>query len=283
MKIIDLYSKLRTASQTGDRGYSIYRNDPELRPIDRLARSWCMDVESTREWFLTPEAIAKESVALRHLEQAPAIVRQVESAFGRELPGVVILAPSYGEFDGFARYDHGEHTVLLGIDFPDSDADYLKALTAHELSHVYRDHSPEVWRHLGKPLAEISREEYLDAGSAQEHLVSEGLATLFSQTLYPEIPPLVHHYYEESEWRWCESNSDRIHRSLIECLKGDANVWSYYSESRVAPGSPSRTQYYWAAKALAARLEDSANPLKLLVELHGKPASDFQEFSDAFR
>jgi hypothetical protein len=279
MKILDLYAKLETASQSAGAGYAVYENDPELKPVAQLARSWQMDLGSARRWLATPEAKARAEIARQYRAEAPGVVARVEAAFGRELPGLLILAPSYGEFDGFARYELGSHTVLLGIDYPDADLDYLKALTAHELSHVYRDHSPDVWRHLGKPLSAITRREYLDATEAPEHLVSEGLATLFSQAIYPEIPPVVHHYYDEPEWRWVEENSDSIHRSLIECLQGDADVWSYYSDSRVAPGSPSRTQYYWAAKMIAARLREAPDPLRELVRLHGRPAAEFTEFA----
>ena len=282
MQIIDLYSKLRAASaDPAARGYALYETDPELKPLRSLARSWEMDVESAREWFATPEGIQKSEVARAFLAEAPTVVRKVEAAFGRELPGLLILAPSYDEFDGFARYDSGAHAVLLGIDFPDADVDYLRALTAHELSHVYRDHSPEVWRHLGKPLAQIRRSEYLEAGTAQEHLVSEGLATLFSQVLYPEIPSHVHHYYEPAEWEWVQSHASDIDRSLLACLRGNADVWSYYGDSRVGPGSPSRTQYYWAAHTLSARLSALADPaarLRALVRLHERPAMEFTEF-----
>jgi len=277
MKIIDLYSKLKTASKnSGLTGYGFI--DEDLAPIEKLLRNWEIDIESTRVWFDSPQARSQEKLALHHIQQIPEIVRTVESAFGAELPGTVLLAPSYNEFDGFARYDRGEHVVLLGIDFPDADADYLRALTAHELSHVYRDHAPEVWRHLGKPLSQISRREYLNAATAQEHLVSEGLATLFSQYLYPEIPPVVHHYYFENEWQWCQDHHDKIHHSLLESLQKDEDVWSYYSESRVAPGSPSRTQYYWAAHRINERLKNSPNPMKDLVDLHRKRATEFEEF-----
>ena len=223
MKIIDLYSKLKTASLSGQNGYAVYRDDPELQGLEKLAKDWGMDVESTREWLQTPEAIAKENVARQHLEQAPTIIQHVESAFETKLPGVVILSPSYGEFDGFARYDRGEHTVILGIDFPDADVDYLKALTAHELSHVYRDHAPEVWSHLGKPLKEISRKEYLEAGTAQEHLVSEGLRHSF---LADALPGNSSRWFititMKANGAGSRSHTDQIHRSLIECLKGDA-------------------------------------------------------------
>lgn len=282
MKTLDLYSKLQAAAQQGGgRGYEIYREDPELQPLEALFRSWEMDLKSTRQWFASAPGQAGTQVARQYLEQAPEILRKIEAAFGGdELPGLLIYAPSYGEFDGFARYDRGGHAVLLGIDFPDADFDYLRALTAHELSHVHRDHRPDVWRHIGKPLSEVSRSEYLEAGSAQEHLVSEGLATLFSQALYPEIPPSVHHYYDAAEWQWCEEHGEDIHRSLLKSLQGDGDVWSYYSPSRVAPGSPSRTQYYWAAKILSMRLEglDAPRKLERLVELHAPAATDFREF-----
>ncbi len=280
MKTIDLYTRLREAARNGERGYALYRNDPALRPLEPLMRSWGMDVESTREWLASPEAIAQDAVAHAYLQQAPEMIRHIESAFGgNELPGVVILAPSYAEFDGFARYDRGGHTVLMGVDFPGADVDYLRALTAHELSHVFRDHAPEVWGHLGKPLSQISRAEYLEASTAQEHLVSEGLATLFSQLLLPGISAATHHFYEEEEWQWCESNAERVEQSLLECLRRDADVWSYYAESRIAPGRPSRTQYYWAARRLADRLGTRGpDALAQVVEWHRRAADFFEEF-----
>jgi hypothetical protein len=73
----------------------------------------------------------------------------------------------------------------------------------------------------------------------------------------------------------------------MECLQQDGNVWSYYSESRVAIGSPSRTQYYWAAKIIAARLKkeshghEGQSVLQQLVDLHARPANYFTEFLGA--
>lgn len=280
MKIIDLYTPLQAVSQTSARGYSIYEQDPTLQPLLPFVRQWGMDIGSTREWLRSDTAQAQLATARSMIKNAQQIAQAVEQAFGYSLPGRLILAPSYGEFDGFARYDSGEHNVLLGIDFPDADDDYLRALTAHELSHVYRDHAPATWAHLGKPLAQVTRAEYLEAATAQEHLVSEGLATLFSQALFPNIPSVTHHYYEPHEWQWCETHANEIHDSLEQCLRGDGNVWSYYSESRVAPGSPSRTHYYWASKRLGERVAGlGMNRLEEVVSLHHKPTVFFGEFS----
>lgn len=283
MKILDLYTRLKNGAishnSEPDGSYAPFRADPELRFLEGLAKSWELDLGSIRQWFASSEAAAQEKHARLYLERARDVVGRVEEVLGGgELPGVLVLMPSFGEFDGFARYDSGSHTVLFGIDFPGSDLEYLTALTAHELSHVYRDHSPRVWEHLGKPLSEITRKEYLDASSAEEHLASEGLATLFSQLLFHEIEARHHHYYEPGEWQWCLDNDALIDRAFQECLKGDRDVWSFYSPSRITPGSPSRTQYYWAAKQISKRIESHPEPIKEIIRLHGLPAHEFQEF-----
>jgi len=268
VKILDLYTILRENPRA-------FVTDERLRPFQALARNWEIDETALAEWFSSRDGIQKRAVAEAFVREVPSVVTKVESVFQRELPGLLLLMPSFGEFDGFARYDHGEHQVMLGIDFPDADLDYLKALTAHELSHVYRDHAPEVWRHLGKPLREVSRKEYLDAGTAEEHLASEGLATLFSQMIFPEIAPHVHHFYEPEEWSWCLENEAKIEAALLECLAGDADVWSFYGESRVGRGSPSRLQYFWAAKRIQEALSRGSEARAALVRLHESPVASF--------
>lgn len=278
MRILDLYSHLKASHERGDRGYAAFEADAAFRPLLPLARDWGLDHRAVAEWFTSPEGRRGRAVAEGYLAVARETVSKVEAIVGGELAGSLVLMPSFGDFDGFARYELGEHRVLLGIDFPDADVDYLRALTAHELSHVFRDHSPAVWGHLGKPLREVTRKEYLDATTALEHLVSEGLATLFSQAVFPEIHPRVHHFYEDDEWRWCTENDRAIEEALIACLRGDEDVWSFYGESRVAPGSPSRTQYYWAAKKLASLLGAKGDRLSALLRFHGQAASDFRVF-----
>ena len=283
MRTIDLYSAMQAGLGQGLRGYEFFEKHSERQFLAPLAREWHLDQRAMEQWLQGPEAAAQKTVAEGYLQAMPAVVQKVEAAFGTTLPGVLVLMPSFGEFDGFARYDLGTHHVLLGIDFPDADVDYLKALTAHELSHVFRDHADAVWSHLGKPLAEVTRREYLEASTAQEHLVSEGLATLFSHVLFPEIHPHIHHYYEHAEWEWCVKNTDTIEDALDACLRGSEDVWSFYSSNRAGKGSPSRTQYYWAAKQLGLMLDslagaDPASRLKAVVDMHRLPASQFPVF-----
>jgi hypothetical protein len=278
MQILDLYTPLLASLGKGYRGYEVFETNEPLRLVLPIVRNWKLDQVAIEAWFTSAEGVRKRATAEGYLSVAPAVVRKVESLFGRELPGILLLMPSFGDFDGFARYELGEHRVMLGIDFPDADVDYLKALTAHELSHVYRDHSPEVWRHLGKPLAKVTRQEYLDGTTVQEHLVSEGLATLFSQSVFPEIPSHVHHFYEPAEWDWCVKNEAAIEAALVTCLAGDEDVWSFYGESRAGRGSPSRLQYYWAAKKLRRELGDGLGKAESLLRLHERPSSDFPIF-----
>ncbi len=278
MHIIDLYTPLRASVGQGKSHYEVFETSEGLCTFLPLARSWKLNQTAIDAWFQSADGKRQAAVAEKFLPLAAGVLKKVESLFGRELPGMLLLMPSFGDFDGFARYELGEHRVMLGIDFPNADLNYLRALTAHELSHVYRDHSPAVWAHLGKPLSEVTRKEYLEASSAQEHLVSEGLATLFSQALFPEIAPHIHHYYDMPEWEWCVQNDTKIESELRACLAGDEDVWSFYGDSRVGPGSPSRTQYYWAARKIAERM-DEADKLGSLIRMHALPASDFPVFS----
>lgn len=222
--------------------------------------------------------LPKSDTALAYLDQLDQTLQQIHAAAPelKTLPGEIHLVPSQGHVDGFARYDRGHHTVYLGIDFPDADVNYLKALTAHELSHVIRDHRPETWAHLGKPLPHITRREYLDATSAEEHLVSEGLATLFSQHVFPEIDARTHHFYDPIEWAWVTANAESIDLALTRTLTDpDPDVWSFYGEGRAGPGSPGREQYFWAALKID-RAHAARTRREILLELHGAPASRFR-------
>lgn len=279
MKIHDLYTPFAQAVRAADAGASATEVREQLKRHVPALQAWDYTERDLQQWLQDPEsrkALAAGEAFAR--EEAARVVAKVEGIFETELPGDLFLLPSLGDFDGFARYDSGHHTVLLGIDFPDADLQYLQALAAHELSHVYRDHQPEVWAHLGKPIREVTRAMYLRAATAEEHLASEGLATLFSQLVYPEIPPHVHHYYETAEWEWCEQHHEHIHSSLMECLQRDRQVWSFYGSDRVARGSPGREQYYWAAQEIARQL--GGNPtLAQVVEAHRWTARRFASFS----
>jgi hypothetical protein len=281
MKIIDVYTPFLKSFHQSRSIERALKDTRALSSFASQAEHWSIDLDEVeREMLSADYARHSQTTAQNYLLEARNRVREIEAALcpGRELPGELHLVPSLGAFDGFARYDRGQHRVLLGVDFPDADLNYLRALTAHELSHVHRDHQPEVWGHLGKPLEKVSRAEYLEAVTAQEHLVSEGIATLFSQLLYPEIPHATHHYYEDHEWEWCVQNHSTIEDALLQCLHppGDENVWRFYGEGSAGPGSPSRTQYYWAAQRIQEWLPDFS--LRSLVIAHGWSAERFECF-----
>ena len=125
MKIIDSYSKLFSS-------HSIKNAHP-------VFQSWEYQDSEIAQWFKKTATNEMHQTAELYLSQVEQIVTQVEDFFGQKLPGELVLIPSMGEIDGFARYDRGHHTVMLGIDFPDASLDYFRALTAHELSHASRD------------------------------------------------------------------------------------------------------------------------------------------------
>jgi hypothetical protein len=279
MKIVDIYSPFdKSFSETRDVVKSL--NQPVLKDLYRMAVSWGEDLENVQRWMVTPEYEVNRKVAKGFLKMAPEVVKKIEAAFGGELKGELRLGPSLMHFDGFARYDSGSHTVWFGMDHPDADEDYLRVLLAHELSHVYRDHRPDVWKVFGKPLEQVSRQEYLDQMDHKEHLASEGLATLFSQALFPDVPPHVHHYYSKEEFQWCLENSEKIEEALIECIRGDQDVWKFYGDDSAGPGSPSRTQYFWAALRIMSWLErtNGKADLKAIIKAHDWPADKFDCF-----
>ncbi len=280
MIINDMYSEMIKAIETSsDKSIiKILNSNPALKPLFNMASEWGIDLGNVEKWMKSPEYKSHQAMAEAFIKKVPEVLHKIEEKFGEKLIGEVRLCPSLMQFDGFARYDSGSHTVWFGVDHPDADEDYLKVLMAHELSHVYRDHRPEVWAFLGKPLEKITRAEYLENMSAAEHLASEGLATLFSQAVFPEVPLHVHHYYFSEEMKWCLENSKLIEKAIFSCLKSDQNVWKFYEDDIVAPNSPSRVQYFWGALRIREWLESSAGFERALIEAHGLPAHAFKCF-----
>ena len=72
-----------------------------------------------------------------------------------------------------------------------------------------------------------------------------------------------------------------IEAAIRDCLAGDEDVWSFYGESRVARGSPSRTQYYWAAKKLTEEARASSAVMASVLAMHARPAREFLIFQNA--
>lgn len=279
MKILDLYSPFLDDFKKQQDFQKVVERQRELNSLVRMAGEWGIDLQNVNRWLSSPEYTKNRENAQNFVVKIKAYVKKIEDIFKMELPGELRLSPSLMQFDGFARYDRGEHTVWFGIDHPDADEPYLEALLAHELSHVYRDHQPEVWKKLAKPLREVSRKEYLEAMTPQEHLVSEGLATLFSQVVFPQTPLHVHHFYFEHEMRWCLENRDKIHSKIVECLKGDKEVWKFYEEGVVENQSPSRIHYFWAAQQIRSwLLQDGKKPNTGIIEAHAISSETFACF-----
>ena len=246
----------------------------KVRQAHPVFQAWDYSDREIAQWFRRSKNL---KTARQYLSAVSSILARVEEVFGTELPGELVLVPSMDEVDGFARYDRGHHSVMLGIDYPGASLDYLTALTAHELSHVYRDHAPEVWGFLKKPLQEVTREEYLEATTWREHLVSEGLATLTSQHIFPTIAQHDHHYYEPEEMDWCQHNVEAINRAIQSCIRDqDPDPWRFYHEEVPGPGAPSRTHYFWSAREIARWIQDT--PGMTLLKAHSLPAGQVGHF-----
>ena len=284
MIIRDLYSRLIAAFEKNQRKdlNAALRANERLTELKEMAEEWGEELINVQRWMSSQEYRAHQKIAEEFVMACPSLVESVEKTFGTRLGGELRLSPSMMRFDGFARYDLGGHVVWFGVDHPDADLQYLQVLLAHELSHVYRDTRPAVWAHLGKPLAEVTRPEYLDAMTGEEHLASEGLATLFSQIMFPQVPIHVHHYYFAEEMQWCLENVPKIEAAIMQRLRLDGDVWIFYEEGAAGPGSPSRTQYFWAALKIAQWLQIKLPGVALkeaVILAHSWPASAFECFA----
>lgn len=282
MNIKNLYAQfLDEFLKVGTKISTVPHLDSDLKLLLKLAEEWSLDLENVYRWMKSPEYESASATAQEFAKQSRYLVDHIQGIFKVTLKGDLLLSPSLMRFDGFARYDSGHHKVIFGIDHPDADLSYLKVLLAHELSHVYRDHQPRIWEFMKKPLEHISRVEYLENFSAAEHLVSEGLATLFSQAVFPETPLHIHHYYTEEEMQWCILNEAEIEKALVATLKTkDEDVWKFYEPGAVKGESPSRIQYFWAAKKISEWLKDKPGHsfLAQMVWALSEPSSSFDCF-----
>lgn len=259
--------------------HKILEKNETLKPLLSMSEEWGIDLPNVVRWVGSPEYLKIAKRAEDFIKRAPDFLAKIESEVGELKNGELRLGPSLMQFDGFARFDQGYSTVWFGVDHPDGDLDYLQALLAHELSHVYRESHEEVFSHTGKKPTELSRPEYLDQMTAREHIVSEGLATLFSQVIFPEIPVRLHHFYYDHEMKWCLENIPTIEAAIVRCLKTDQEVWKFYKDDVIAPGSPSRTHYFWSAFKLAEFL-GKGDLKKNVIEAHRKHSRSFHCFPE---
>lgn len=287
MKRVDLYTDFLKSFEKTKKFSAEITQDARYTFLINTAQEWGVDLQNVERWMNSPEYRNHRAVAESFMQLSDGVFSDVSKTLGRALIGQVNFSPSFMTFDGFARYDRAHHTVWIGVDHPDADEKYLMALLAHELSHVFRDHQPEVWREVlekigREKLEDFTRKDYLESVSAEEHLVSEGLATLFSQLIYPDIDLQTHHFYLPEELNWCFQNSNQIDLAIRDCIKGDQNVWKFYEEGAAGEGSPSRVQYFWAAQKLRAQIEVRAKIKGIsyseeLINSHGYSATGLFE------
>ena len=244
--------------------------------IERM-KTFGLDFGKIKPWMQSSSYESRKELVRKFKVSAIKILERVQTLFSCEFKGEIWICASLMHIDGFARFDHGSHVVYLGADHPEATENYLTALLAHELSHVYRDHQPNVWKFLGMPLEQISRQKYMEHYLKEEHLISEGLATLFSQFAFPEIPVDVHHFYSGNELAWFNGKHELVENKISEFLHGDYDWSCFYRDDYIANGSPSRAQYYWAAQEIKKMLmAQTPNDFKNgLILAHKTYAPDF--------
>ncbi len=196
--------------------------------------------DSYREDALKLDPVAEEKRARLHLEN-------VEKCLGLTLEGEVVLFGAFTAMDGYARFDHGKHTVFLGVDESHGRGAYLDILISHELTHVAREPLPEIWAGFGLP-PDMSHDEFTQKLPVIEHLMGEGFSCVVSELLNPREP--IWHYVYQTEDSLAQilahgpAVDKVVHAELRKGKKGNYN--SLYDTSRYLPHVPRYAHYVWA-------------------------------------
>lgn len=144
----------------------------------------------------------------------------------------VYLFVGFFSADGKMLVVQGNPAIAIGLerfkDFRD-----LPLLIAHEYGHC-----------LQGGFSEDSEAE--DKESLFSFMTSEGLAVLFTEAVYPEIPRYRHLFISPERLRWCEENRD-ILMELAAPELGSKNLVSVlFGPGDPVAGIPPRVGYYLA-------------------------------------
>ena len=172
----------------------------------------------------------------------------------------VYLFVGFFSAEGKTLVVQGSPTIAVGLerfqDFKD-----LPLLVAHEYGHCLQGGFPKD--------SEAEDEETLSSS-----VTSEGLAVLFTEAIYPEIPRYRHLFIPPERLRWCEKNREALVEMAEAELGSKKLVSILFGRGDPETGIPPRVGYYLAREMVGRGLAAQGAE---------KVSRDFRGFERVFR
>ena len=152
--------------------------------------------ETVLEFYMR---LIKKLESLGYPERARLTVNKAESLLVRIIPVNIILLFTLGGEEGITIYENGEPNIYVGLDYPQDNEIYFDLVLAHELGHAGRDTIPGVMEAYGGNIR-MEHLELLSVTPFEEHVVGEGMATAFSEAVYPGHSTMDYLFYQKWEY-----------------------------------------------------------------------------------
>jgi hypothetical protein len=198
--------------------------------------------------------LIKKLELLGYPERAKSTVKKAENLLGRSIRGNIILLFTIGGEEGITVYENGEPNIYIGLDYPQEKEIYFDLVLAHELGHAARDTIDGVMEVYGGNI-NMGHSELLSITPFEEHVIGEGIATYFSEAVYPDYLPQDYLFYEPWEYEWCKSHELVIWNNFEKARGTRGNLSRFYKEGSLGKGSPGRTDYYLGYTAVKGALK----------------------------
>ena|SRR3989344_4870403 len=195
-------------------------------------------------------------------KKAKKIIKRCEKFIGFKLKGEFVLLCALKEIDGYSRHHRGTNTIYLGLDYPKIFS-YFNLLVAHEISHTARDSMIDICK--GKKC--MTHDSMIKNLPYIEHLIGEGIATAFSQSIFPGKKEKDYLFFDASEYRWCKKNEKLIEKEVKKLIGTRGTHYKFY-EKGVVGNSPSRIDYYYGYMLIKQLLEK--HDIRELIKIPAK-------------
>ena len=232
-------------------------NKENLSPLLKLNFLWNAGIKSLFEKtdLNFYKDIFKKLNEWKYPERVFKTLKKAETLLNRKIPARINLFFTLrGIVDGVTVYHNGIPHIYIGLDYPAEKKEYFDLVTAHELAHAARDTSPEVMKAY-KGNIKMNHLRLLSITPFIEHSMGEGIATAFSECLFPNLPPWEYLFYGKPAYMWCEEHFDEIYNRIDKIKNTKGNLFRLYRKSSLTKDSPGREDYYLGYKAAKKTLE----------------------------
>ena len=250
-------------------------NKKNLEPLMKLNFLWKAGIKSLfKKTSLSPyKDIFKRLDDWRYPERVHETVKKAEAAVGRKIPARINLFFTLGGVvDGVTVYHNGIPHIYIGLDYPEDRQEYFDLVAAHEIGHAARDTSPGVMEAYNGNI-KMNHMKLLSITPFVEHAMGEGIATAFSECLFPNFLPREYLFYGERAYNWCEKHFDEIYETIDKIKNKKGNLFRFYRPSSLKKGSPGREDYYLGYKAAKKALEKHS--IKEVIKMRAEEVYEF--------